>query len=690
MTKVRNASIVIVIALIAALIFASFIMGVEKTARISTNSSGTQATGGTSSNPSITYDGDFVAFESGATDLVASDTNGTTDIFKKDVSKGTTTRVSTNSSGTQATGISTNAAVSANGGRYVAFESTAADLIAGGTATKDIYKKDTTGNTTTLVSADTSGAAADAASANASITDGGRFVTFESTATDLIAGGNGTNDIYKRDTTGNTTTIVSTDSSSTAGNGASANASISADGGRYVAFESAATNLVANDTNTNTDIFRKDTTTNTTTRISTANAGTQATGGNSINASISKDGRYIAFESAATNLVSGDTNGNTDIFVKDTSTNTTTRLSTDASGTQSTGGNSTNPSISEDGRHVSFESAATNLVSGDTNAATDIFIKDTASGAISRVSTDTSEVQSNAAANNASTSQYGQYVAYDSTATNLVTGDTNSLTDVFLATADITAPSAPTVSSSTHKSSSKYYRNPTLKLLWSASDTSGIGGYSYTLDKTRSTRPDETSEGMSTSKTYTSRGTGRWYFHLRTKDIYNNWSSTRHFRINIDRIKPKTYAPRKHTSKRRRGVATAKIYWKVRDSYTGNKAYVKIVVKKRVYSAARRAREARALRAFKSWRAKARKTTNKNLARKYRQKMRMHKRRLNKARRQAYRRVKTINYKWTRINRLRVYKWRTRASGKFKFWVMARDQARNPQRNVARNYVIIR
>ncbi|KKL97516.1 hypothetical protein LCGC14_1833690, partial [marine sediment metagenome] len=468
------------------------------------------------------------------------------------------------------------------------------------------------------------------------------------------------------------------------------NPSIAAINGRYIAFESAALNLVANDTNSNIDIFVKDTTTNATTRVSTANAGTQATGGASTKASISGEGRYVAFQSAAKNLVTGDTNNLTDIFVKDTTTNITTRVSVSSSAAQATGGSSTNPSISTDGRHVAFESTATNLVSGDTNGKSDIFIKDTVSGTITRLSTDTSEVQSNADANNASTSRYGQYVAYDSTATKLVTGDTNNKGDVFLATVDAKKPSTPKVTSKTHKSSSKYYRNPTLKLAWSGSDSSGIGGYSYKLDKTSSTTPDATSEGTGKSITYTKRGTGKWYFHLRTKDIYNNWSSTRHFRVNIDRIKPKTYAPKKHTTRRRRGVATARVYWKVRDSYTGNKAYVKIVVKKRVYSAKRRAREARALRAFKSWRAKARKTKNKNLARKYRQKMRMHKRRLNKARRQAYKRVKTINYKWTKINRLRVYKWRTRASGKFKFWVMSKDQARNPQRNIARNYVIIR
>ncbi len=138
MHKVRNASILIAITLIAVLIFVSFISGVEKTARLSTNSSAAQATGGVSLNSSITYTGNFVVFESAATNLVT-DTNAVKDIFKKDVKKGTTTRVSTNSSGTQATGASTNPVISGSTARIVAFESTATDLVTGGTAIKDIY-----------------------------------------------------------------------------------------------------------------------------------------------------------------------------------------------------------------------------------------------------------------------------------------------------------------------------------------------------------------------------------------------------------------------------------------------------------------------------------------------------------------------------------------------------------------------
>ncbi|HZD03663.1 MAG TPA: hypothetical protein VE173_02060, partial [Longimicrobiales bacterium] len=183
------------------------------------------------------------------------------------------------------------------------------------------------------------------------------------------------------------TSRVSTTSAGAEGTGGdSLDLAVSADG-RYVAFESDASNLVGSDTNTLRDIFVKDTTTGATTRVSTSSAGAQATGGHSFDPAISADGRYVAFESDATNLVAGDTNALSDVFVKDTQTGTTTRVSTDSAGGESDGG-SFDMTISADGRYVAFESDATNLVPGDGNAARDDFVKDRQTGATTRVSTD--------------------------------------------------------------------------------------------------------------------------------------------------------------------------------------------------------------------------------------------------------------------------------------------------------------
>jgi Tol biopolymer transport system component len=164
---------------------------------------------------------------------------------------------------------------------------------------------------------------------------------------------------------------VSTNSSGTeATGGSSSNPAISPDG-NFVIFESAATNLVAGDTNGVQDLFLKDLRTGEVVRISTDSDGAQATGGESAIFSVSSDGRFVVFSSLATNLVPGDTNGQRDIFIKDLKTGAVVRANTDNLGGQATGGASFTPSMSSDGLVVSFASAATNLLSGDTNAQRD-------------------------------------------------------------------------------------------------------------------------------------------------------------------------------------------------------------------------------------------------------------------------------------------------------------------------------
>ncbi|HZD04489.1 MAG TPA: hypothetical protein VE173_06215, partial [Longimicrobiales bacterium] len=129
-------------------------------------------------------------------------------------------------------------------------------------------------------------------------------------------------------------------------------------------------------------------------RVSTSSAGVEATGGGSLDMAVSADGRYVVFESDATNLVPGDTNTVRDIFVKDTQTGTTTRVST-TSASAPADGSSFDPAISADGRYVAFESDATNLVPGDTNAFSDVFVKDTQTGATTRVSTTSAGAEAN-------------------------------------------------------------------------------------------------------------------------------------------------------------------------------------------------------------------------------------------------------------------------------------------------------
>ncbi len=199
--------------------------------------------------------------------------------------------------------------------------------------------------------------------------------------------------------------------------------------GRYVLFQSSATNLVPGDTNGVDDLFVRDRRANRTTRISVRTGGAQANGP-SDDAAISRDGRYVAFRSEASNLVPGDTNGQADVFLHDRLTHRTTRVSVPLSGQLQ------NPvydvTISADGRSVSFSSPAPNLVAGDTNEATDVFVHDRRTGRTSRASVGAAGAQGNGYASGGALSADGRYVAFESTASNLVPGDTNETADVFV------------------------------------------------------------------------------------------------------------------------------------------------------------------------------------------------------------------------------------------------------------------
>jgi archaellum component FlaF (FlaF/FlaG flagellin family) len=195
---------------------------------------------------------------------------------------------------------------------------------------------------------------------------------------------------------------------------------MSADG-RFVAFNSRASNLVPGDTNQTYDVFVRDLQAGTIGRVSLRSDGAQSNGTNGFSA-ISAEGRYVAFESYATNLVPGDNNGVADILVHDRVTGTTERVSVGANGAQANGWSST-PSISADGRHVSFTSFASNLVPGDTNQWEDIFVRDRLNGTTERVSVDSNGAQADNFSSLARISADGRYVPFTSRASNLVPGD---------------------------------------------------------------------------------------------------------------------------------------------------------------------------------------------------------------------------------------------------------------------------
>jgi Tol biopolymer transport system component len=346
------------------------------TERVSVDSGGAQANDA-SRDAVISADGRFVAFSSDASNLVEGDTNGRIDVFVHDRQTGATERVSTSSGGGPADAGSNKPAISADG-RFVAFQSGASNLVpTDRNGATDVFVRDRQAGTTERASAlgpDPLDIGQVGDSTDPAISADGRFVAFQSFNATLVVGDtNLAADVFVRDLQTGTTERVSVSSSGaqTAVTRGSGDPAISADG-QHVAFESDAANLVDGDTNGATDVFVRDRQAGATERVSVGAAGVEAFGNNP---SISADGRFVAFQSGASNLVADDTNLLPDIFVRDRQLATTTRVSVDSAGAQADSFSS-GATITPDGRFVAFSSAASNLVAGDTNVFDDVFVRD--------------------------------------------------------------------------------------------------------------------------------------------------------------------------------------------------------------------------------------------------------------------------------------------------------------------------
>jgi hypothetical protein len=405
--------------------------GGPSTTRVSVDSTGTQGND-FSGDSTMSADGRLAAFHSEASNLVAGDTNGALDVFAHDRQTGETTRVSVASDGAQGNDESRFPAISADG-RFVAFESFATNLVAGDTNDEsDVFLHDLQTDETTRVSVASDAGQGNSESRDPAISADGRFVAFESFATNLVAGDtdDGNVGIYVRDRQDGQTTKVSVDSSGAGGDdGLSLHPSIS-DDGRFVVFDSGATDLVVGDANGEDDVFVHDRDTAETTSVSVDGSGGQGNGDSNFPA-INADGRFVTFQSNASNLVAGDANGVLDAFVHDRQTGETTIASVTSTGAQGNG-NSGAVAISADGGSVAFHSNASNLVAGDTNGVLDVFVHDRGNGQTTRVSVDSSGAEGNASSRFADISADGRFVAFHSNASNLVAGDTNSAVDVFV------------------------------------------------------------------------------------------------------------------------------------------------------------------------------------------------------------------------------------------------------------------
>lgn len=421
------------------LLVSNFSWSATRTGLVSVNSEG--GIGNSNSyDPAISRNGRYVVFESSASNLVLNDENGKRDIFLRDRTEGKTIRVSVSSSEEAANGDSYDPAVS-DSGRYVVFSSNADNLVAGDTNGKmDVFIRDTLNGVTTRVSIKTGGGQGNEGSGayGAALSADGRYIAFDSESTNLVNGDtNGHWDIflYDRSTKKTARINLSFMSGEQAESGDSVSPAISADG-RYVAFQTSADDLVPCDDNHRSDILIRDVEAGTTSR---ASVGTYAceSNGNSFNPSISDDGRYVVFDSEADNLLDWtgkeDNNGKQDVFIHDTELLTTERVSVSSSGAE---GNERSggygAGLSSDGKYVTFTSYATNLVTDDYNKTYDVFVRDRKARKTTLESRGHHWEQGNKASGPSSISSDGRYVAFASDNDNLVANDDNGRRDIFV------------------------------------------------------------------------------------------------------------------------------------------------------------------------------------------------------------------------------------------------------------------
>jgi Tol biopolymer transport system component len=381
--------------------------------------------------------GRLVAFSSNATNLHPDDSDALSDVFVRDLRTGALELVSraSGAGGAKGNGSSGVPSISADG-RFAVFASSATNLVPQDTdPATDVFLRDLVANTTTLVSHSASaGVKANADSFTPAISAGGRFVAFASNASNLLADdADATTDVFVTDMQSGTVTLVSRADGATGAKGSSGSAApkVSADGGRVV-FSSNAPNLDPNDPDPSPDVFVRDLRTGTTTLVSRAAAG-GASNGDAFSPTISADGRFVAFGSSATNLAPEDTDAVTDVFVRDLQTGTTL-LASRAGGAGGPKGNgfSDEPSIAGDGHSVTFVSNATNLHPDDTDVIDDVFVRDLRGSSTRLVSRASSLNKGNGFSQAPSISSDGGVVAFTSNSANLTPDDTDTTLDVFV------------------------------------------------------------------------------------------------------------------------------------------------------------------------------------------------------------------------------------------------------------------
>jgi Tol biopolymer transport system component len=412
---------------------------IARLARVNVGPAGVEANRATTAAV-LAASGRYVAFVSGASDLVRGDTNDTRDVFVRDLRSSWTSRVSLSSAGSESNGPSAKPSISADG-TIVAFPSSATNLVTDDDNDfQDVFVRDRARGTTERVSAGPLGEANGASLASLVSADG-RVVAFSSSASNLVPGDrNGALDVFVVDRSDHTTTRIgarAVDASADRSEASSVDAH-----GRVVGFRSYAPSLVPNDSNGLADVFAYDRRADAIQRVNVSTVGDQADAA-TFRGMVSGNGRFVGFRSRANNLVPGDTNDALDVFVHDRLLGLTTRVSVSSAGAEASAAGfrrsdrgsmfMSRPFLSANGRYAAFTSRAANLVQGDTNGTSDVFVHDLWTGRTIRVSLTVNGTEANGDSFVSGISADGRVVAFTSLADNLVPGDTNHRRDVFVA-----------------------------------------------------------------------------------------------------------------------------------------------------------------------------------------------------------------------------------------------------------------
>lgn len=427
---------------IPALALAATAAAQSPTQLVSVSSSGAQGDQPVAtSRPALSADGRFVAFQTAATNLVSGDANGTDDVFVRDRVLGTTELVSRTPLSASGNGASREPSVS-DDGRYVAFSSVASDLVANdASGTSDVFLFDRTTGVVTRVSELPSGASASGPSSLAHVSGDGRFVAFSSAASDLVLNDtNGATDAFVRELATGAISRVSVATGGAEAQGDSHVAGIS-DDGSVVAFLTAAGNLWPHDANTTLDVYFHDRTTGVTELASRTASGAASTTGLVLHAALSGDGSTVVFQSSSVDFAPI-TPFTSQVFAFERASGSVSLVSKNFLGNCASLP-SGRPTISDDARYVAFDSSAKNLVNLDLGPGGDVYVVDRETGEVTRGSMNAFGMSAFGGDSYAAAiSGHGNALVFASYAYDLVGGDGNGLSDVFVHDTQQTQPLA--------------------------------------------------------------------------------------------------------------------------------------------------------------------------------------------------------------------------------------------------------